>query len=82
MRKLRLVTAVTFTLGLIGLLFLTFGQLAWNFYGIGLYPNEASLLIAWIMLMFGTAFYYGIMNAILYTDAVKKRWEKGRRDEF
>lgn len=82
MKKLRYVTATTFSLGLIGLLFLTFGQLAWNFYGIGLYPNEASLLTAWIMLMFGTAFYYGLMNAILYTDAIKRRWEKGKWDEF
>lgn len=82
MKKMMVVCATTFTLGLLGLLFFTFGQISWNIYGIGFYENESLLLLAWIMLMFGTAFYYGLMNAILYTDAIKRRWEKGKWDEF
>lgn len=82
MKKIRYITATTFCLGLLWLLFLTFGELAWNFYGVGLYPYEASLLIAWVMLMFGTAFYYGLMGCILYPEQARRRREKGKRDEF
>jgi hypothetical protein len=82
MKKLRYVTATTFSLGLLGLLFFSFGQLAWNIYGIGLYQNESMLLLGWIGLMFGTAFYYGVINAILYPESFKKRRESGKWDQF
>ena len=32
--------------------------------------------------MFGTAGYYGVMSAVLYPAAVKKRREGGKWDEF
>lgn len=82
MKKLRYVTAATFSLGLLGLILFTFGQISWNIYGIGFYQNESMLLLAWIMLMFGTAGYYGVMSAVLYPAAVKKRREGGKWDEF
>jgi hypothetical protein len=82
MKKLHIVTGTTFILGLFGLLFFTFGQLTRYWYGVGLYQNESLLLLAWIMLMFGTAFYYSILNAVLYPQDMKKKWEKSARDEF
>ena len=73
MKKLLQVMVSTFMVGFIATLFYTFGLLSWDWYGIGLYSYESNLLLAWILIMFGTSFYYGLLIAILYPDEVKKR---------
>ncbi len=72
MKKLQKMMQSAFTIGFIAALVYTFGLLSWEWYGTGLYAHESNLLLVWIIIMFGTAFYYGIMMVILYPDQVKK----------
>lgn len=74
--------ASTFTIGFLATLLYTFGNLAWDRYGIGLYQYESNLLLAWIIIMFGTAFYYGVVFAVLYPEELKKRLSGGKWHHF
>lgn len=65
--------ASTFMVGFIATLFYTFGLLSWEWYGTGLYSFEADLLLVWIVIMFGTSCYYGVMIAILYPEELRKK---------
>ncbi len=74
MKKLQKVMASTFIVGTLATLLYTLGLLSWEYYGIGLYWYEAALLVGWMLIMYGTSLYYGILIAVLYPEELKKKF--------
>lgn len=82
MKKLQRMMTSAFVIGFISVLFYSFGLLSREWYGTGLYAYESSLLLVWIIIMFGTAFYYGLVMVILYPDEVRKSIASKKRHHF